>query len=172
MDLGNMVRGVVSNGFAQSLLQFWEHDEGTLELRHASSNFVYAFMRNQVQYFLRISFEQDNSIEQVKAELEFMHYLQSNGFPTVTPIQSNNQRLIETLKTSEGTYIAVVFTAANGITLDEDTITEEQMEEWGKSLAYLHYLSKTFNPLGEKRKSWIDTVQFMESLFKNIQEKN
>ncbi|WP_339212549.1 phosphotransferase [Solibacillus sp. FSL W8-0372] len=166
MDLGNMVRGVVSNGFAQSLLQFWEHDEGTLELRHASSNFVYAFMRNQVQYFLRISFEQDNSIEQVKAELEFMHYLQSNGFPTVTPIQSNNQRLIETLKTSEGTYIAVVFTAANGITLDEDTITEEQMEEWGKSLAYLHYLSKTFNPLGEKRKSWIDTVQFMESLFK------
>ncbi|MEK4130245.1 phosphotransferase [Solibacillus sp. FSL W8-0474] len=166
MDLGNMVRGVASNGVAQSLLQFWEHDEGTLELRRASSNFVYAFMRNQVQYFLRLSFDQDNSIEQIKAELEFMHYLHSNGFPTVTPIPTKNQKLIETLKTPDGTYIAVVFSAANGVTLDEDTITEEQMEEWGKSLASLHCLSKTFNPLGEKRKSWLDSVQFMESLFK------
>lgn len=166
MDLGNMVRGVASNAFAQSLLQCWEYDEGTLELRRASSNFVYAFERNQVQYFLRLSFDQDNSIEQIKAELEFMRYLHSNGFPTVTGIQSNNQRLIETLKTPEGTYIAVVFSAATGITLDEDTITEEQMEEWGKSLASLHCLSKTFNPLGEKRKSWLDTVQFMESVFK------
>lgn len=166
MDLGNMVSGVASNGVAQNLLQFWEHDEGTLEFQRASSNFVYAFMRNQVQYFLRLSFDQDNSIEQIKAELEFMHYLHSNGFPTVTPIQSNNQRLIETLKTPEGTYIAVVFSAANGVTLDEDTITEDQMEEWGKSLASLHCLSKTFNPLGEKRKSWLDTVKFMESVFK------
>lgn len=166
MDLGNMVRGVASNEFAQSLLQFWEHDEGTLEFRRASSNFVYAFMHKKVQYFLRLSFDQDNSIEQIKAELEFMHYLHSNGFPTVTPIQSNNQRLIETLKTPEGTYIAVVFSAAKGVTLDEDTITEEQMEEWGKSLASLHCLSKTFNPLGEKRKNWLDTVQFMESVFK------
>ena len=166
MDLGNMVRGVASDAFAKSLLQFWEHDEGTLELWRASSNFVYAFERNQVQYFLRISFDQDNSIEQIKAELEFMQYLQSNGFPTVTPIQSNNKKLIETLKTPEGTYIAVVFNAANGINLDEDTITEKQMEEWGKSLASLHCLSKTYQPVCDRRKNWLDTVQFMEKVFK------
>lgn len=166
MDLGNMVRGVSSDAFAKALLQFWEHDEGTLELWRASSNFVYAFEYNQVQYFLRLSFDQDNSIEQIKAELEFMQYLQSNGFPTVTPIQSINKKLIETLKTPEGTYIAVVFNAANGINLDEDTITEKQMEEWGKSLASLHCLSKTFEPVCNRRKSWLDTVQFIESIFK------
>lgn len=166
MDLGNMVRGVASDAFAQSLLQFWEHDEGTLELWRASSNFVYAFERNQVQYFLRISLDQDNGIGQIKAELAFMQYLQSNGYPTVTPIQSMNRKLIETLKTPEGTYIAVVFSAANGNNLDSDTITEKQMEEWGKSLASLHCLSKIFEPVCDGRKSWRDTVQFMENVFK------
>ena len=136
MDLGNMLRGVANNAFAQSLLQFWEYDEGTLGLWRASSNFVFAFQCNQVQYFLRISFEQDNSIEQIRAELEFMQYLQSNEFPTVTPIQSKNKKLIETLKTPEGTYFAVVFNVANGINLDDDTINEKQMEEWGKHLPH------------------------------------
>ena len=170
MDLGNMVRGLASDAFAQSLLQFWEYDEGTLKLWRASSNFVYAFERNQVQQFLRLSFDQDNSIEQIKAELEFMQYLHSNDFPTVTPIQSLNGKLIETLKTPKGTYIAVVYSAANGNNLDADTITETQMEEWGKSLASLHCLSKTYEPVHNRRKSWLDTVQFMESVFKKYRE--
>lgn len=165
MNLGNMVRGLSSDTVAKSLIQFWEYDEGTLEVWRASSNFVYAFESNQVQYFLRFCFDQDNSIEQIKAELEFMQYLQLNEFPTVTPIYSISGKLIETLKSPEGTYIAVVFSAANGINLDSDTITEKQMEEWGKSLASLHSLSKTFEPVSERRKSWLDTVQFMESIF-------
>lgn len=169
MDLGNMVRGVASDAVAQSLVKFWEYDEGTLKLWRASSNFVYAFERNQVQYFLRISFEQDNSIDQIIAELEFMQYLQLNGFPSVTPIRSISGKLIETLKTPEGTYIAVVFSAANGINLDTDTISAKQMEEWGKSLASFHCLSKTFEPVFERRKSWLDTVQFMENVFKEHQ---
>lgn len=165
MNLGNMVRGLSSDIVAQSLIQFWEYDEGTLEVWRASSNFVYAFEHNQVQYFLRFSFDQDNSIDQIKAELEFLHYLQLNVFPSVTPIPSISGELIETLKTPEGTYIAVVFSAAKGINLGSDTITEKQMEEWGKSLASLHYLSKTFEPVIERRKSWLDTVKFMESVF-------
>ncbi|ATP40763.1 aminoglycoside phosphotransferase [Solibacillus sp. R5-41] len=166
MDLGNMVRGVASDAVAQRLVQFWEYDEGTLELWRASANFVYAFERNQDQYFLRFNFEQDKSIKQTKAELEFIQYLQLNGFPSITPIQSLSGELIETLKTAEGTYIAVVFSAANGINLDAETITAKQMEEWGKSLASLHCLSKNFEPLFERRKSWLDTIQFMESVFK------
>jgi len=165
MKLENMVRGLASDTIAQRLIQFWEYDEGTLELWRASSNFVYAFERNRVQYFLRFSFEQDKNIEQLKAELEYMQYLHLNGFPSVTPIKSISGELIETLMTSEGTYIAVVFSAANGINLDSDTITKKQMEEWGKSLGSLHCLSKKFEPGPERRINWLDTVQFMESVF-------
>ncbi|MFJ5770131.1 phosphotransferase enzyme family protein [Psychrobacillus sp. NPDC093180] len=165
MNLGNMVRGLTSETVAKSLILFWEYDEGTLEIWRASSNFVYAFKNNQVPYFLRFCSDQDNSVEQIKAELEFMQYLLLNEFPTVSPIYSISGNLIETLKTPEGTYIATVFSAAKGINLDADTITQKQMEEWGKSLASLHCLSKTFEPAFERRKSWLDTVQFMESVF-------
>lgn len=165
MKLENMVRGLASDTIAQRLIQFWEHDEGTLELWRASSNFVYAFERNQVKYFLRFSFEQDKNIEQLKAELEYMQYLHLNGFPSVTPIKSLSGELMETLMTPEATYIAVVFSAAKGINLDSDTITEKQMEEWGKSLGSLHCLSKKFEPVSERRNSWVDTIHFMESVF-------
>lgn len=165
MKLENMARVLASDTVAQRLIQFWEYDEGTLKLCRASSNFVYAFERNQVPYFLRFSFEQEKTIEQLKAELEYMQYLHLNGFPTVTPIQSISGELIETLMTSVGKYFAIVFSAAKGINLNSDTITENQMEEWGKSLGSLHCLSKKFEPESERRKSWLDTVQFMGSVF-------
>lgn len=165
MNLGNMVRGLASDAVAQRLVQCWEYDEGTLALWRASTNFVYAFEHKQIQYFLRVSFDQEKSIEQIKAELAFMQYLQLNGLPAVSPIHSISGRLIETLQTPEGTYMAVVFSAANGINLDADTMTTKQMEEWGKSLASLHFLSKTFEPVSERRASWLDTVQFMENVF-------
>ncbi len=164
MNLGNMVRGLANDTVAQNLIQFWEHDKDTLKVWRASSNFVYAFERNQVQYFLRFSSDQDNSIEQIEAELEFMHYLQRNKFPCVTSIPSISGKLIEQVKTPEGTYIAVVFSAAKGTNLESETITEKQMEEWGQSLASLHCLSKNFESISERRKSWLDTVQFMESV--------
>ena len=80
LNLRKMVRGVESDDYAKELIKFWKYDEGTLELWRASSNFVYSFEYNNVQYFLRISLDQDNSIEEIKAELDFMKYLRLNGF--------------------------------------------------------------------------------------------
>lgn len=73
MKLSNMVKGLASDAVAKSLIQNWEHDEGSLKFWRASSNFVYAFRNNQEIFFLRFSFDQENSIEQMKAELEFMN---------------------------------------------------------------------------------------------------
>jgi Ser/Thr protein kinase RdoA (MazF antagonist) len=97
MNLENMVRGLSSEIVANNLINFWEHDEGSLEVRRASSNFVYAFECNKVQNFLRFSFDQDNSVEKIIAELEFMQYLQRNKFPCVTAIRS---KLVNLLKQS------------------------------------------------------------------------
>lgn len=51
MKLSNMVRGLASDAVAKSLIQNWEHDEGTLTFWRASSNFVYAFENKQEKYF-------------------------------------------------------------------------------------------------------------------------
>ncbi|MDQ0091377.1 Ser/Thr protein kinase RdoA (MazF antagonist) [Paenibacillus anaericanus] len=112
MKLSNMIKGVDSDAVAKSLIQNWEHDEATLIFWRASSNFVYAFENKQEKYFLRFSFDQENSIEQIKAELDFMEYLKSNHYPCVSPILSVNGLYIETVENSEGTYFAVVFSSA------------------------------------------------------------
>ncbi|MEC0135178.1 MULTISPECIES: phosphotransferase [Paenibacillus] len=157
MKLSNMVRGLASDAVAKSLIQNWEHDEGTLTFWRASSNFVYAFENKQEKYFLRFSYDQESSIEQITAELEFMEYLKSNDYPCVSPILSVNGKYIETVLKSEGTYFAVVFSSAHGNTLDEN-ITEVQCEDWGRSLASLHQLSKVYEPVSTKRFNWQDIL--------------
>lgn len=161
MNLKTMVIGLTSDHVARDLIRNWEHDEGSLRFWRASSNFVYAFQRNQERFFLRFSTEQDHAIEQIEAELEFIQYLIANHYPCVSPVSSINDKLIEKAQTSEGKYFAVVFHAAKGRKLDE-SLSPEQCEEWGKSLARLHSLSAVYEPVHSERKSWRDILGWIE----------
>ncbi|MGG0934985.1 phosphotransferase [Brevibacillus centrosporus] len=169
MKLSNMVKGLASDAVAKSLIQNWEHDEGTLMFWRASSNFVYAFEHKQEKYFLRFSYDQENSFEQITAELEFMKYLKSNHYPCVSPILSVNEKYIETVQNSERTYFAVVFSSAKGITLNEN-ITEVQCEDWGRSLASLHQLSRVYEPSDTKRSNWQDILQKINDMLQRYPE--
>jgi Ser/Thr protein kinase RdoA (MazF antagonist) len=162
IQLDTIVKGEASNFVAKSLMEHWEHDEGTLRFWRASSNFVYVFERNQERYFLRFSFEKENSQEQIIAELDFMRYVSENGYLCVSPIPSISGNFIEEVSTIDGTYFGVVFSKAEGSQLDED-LTEAQSEEWGKLLASLHALAENYKPTDLKRKSWRDAVQFIHS---------
>lgn len=169
MKLSNMVKGLASDAVAKSLIQNWKHDEGTLMFWRASSNFVYAFENKQEKYFLRFSYDEENSFEQITAELEFMRYLKSNHYPCVSPILSRSGKYIETVQNSERTYFAVVFSSAKGITLNEN-ITEVQCEDWGRSLASLHQLSKVYVPSDTKRSNWQDILQRINDMLQRYPE--
>ncbi|WP_244864549.1 phosphotransferase enzyme family protein [Paenibacillus sp. J23TS9] len=166
MNLKTMVIGLSSDHVARDLIRNWEHDKGSLRFWRASSNFVYAFQRNQERYFLRFSTEQDHDMEQIVAELEFMQYLIANHFPCVSPVSSINDKLIETVQNSEGKYFAVVFHAAQGTNLDE-SLSPEQCEEWGRSLARLHSLSAVYKPVHSERKSWRDILGWIDHVLQN-----
>lgn len=58
---------------------------------------------------------------------------------------------------SEGAYIGVVFSDAEGESLDCDQMNDSQIEAWGKSLGSLHVRSQEYEPPKEiKRKDWRD----------------
>ncbi|QFF97709.1 aminoglycoside phosphotransferase [Psychrobacillus glaciei] len=165
MELSTMKAGFSSLEVAESLLQHWKHDEGTLIFWRASSNFVCAFERKGIRFFLRFSFEDENTLEQIKEELDFMEYLKKNNFPCVSPILSLNNNFIETVKTSDGGYFGVVFSAASGTHLDEEEdLLDSQLEQWGRSLATLHNLSMNYEIKNKKRKSWQDTLLFIKNV--------
>lgn len=165
MNLRNMITGLSSDTVAQRLIQLWEHDEGTLQFWRASSNFVYVFEHNHEKYFLRFAYEQENNMKNIIAELDFMNFLRSHEFPCVSPIASKTDKLIETVTTSDGLYYAVVFSAAKGIPLN-DSLMEMQSEDWGRSLATLHMLSKLYKPVEFRRKSWQDILHDIESVLR------
>lgn len=165
MSLKNMVRGSENESVARQLIPFWEHDTGTLKFWRASSNFVYLFERNGTRFFLRFIHEEDNTIGNIQAELDFMLYLISKGYPTVAPVPSRNGNWIETIRTAaDGSYYGVVFEQSKGIHLPLDQMTDRHAEEWGRSLASLHILSETYSSGAAARGSWLDTLTFVSSI--------
>lgn len=165
MSLKNMVRGSKNDSVAKRLIQSWEHDTGTLQFWRASSNFVYLFERNGARHFLRFIHEEDNSLENIQAELDFMQYLIAGGYPTAAPVLSSNENWIETIRTADhGRYYGVVFEQAKGVHLPLDRMTDRQANEWGKSLASMHILSEAYPSGATKRGSWLDALTFVSSV--------
>jgi Ser/Thr protein kinase RdoA (MazF antagonist) len=163
MRLDTIIKGERSSAMIDRFMERWEYDAGTFQFWRASSNFVYVFKWNQEKYFLRFSHEEDNSYDQVVAEIDFMRYLKENGYPCVSPIPSINGNFIEEVSTTDGRYFGAVFSEAAGSQLDEN-LTEAQSEAWGRSLATLHGLAKTYKPTGIKRKGWQDAIAFIEDV--------
>lgn len=165
MNLVNMVKGLAMDMVASRIIENWEHDKGTLKFWRASSNFVYVFAYKNKKYFLRFCHEEENSIEQINAELSFLEYLKSRNYSCASPVLSIHDKYVEQVVDQEENYFAVVFQSAEGITLDEG-LTEEQGEKWGQSLALLHQLSKEYKPSGTPRVSWQDILLEIENTLK------
>lgn len=164
MHLNNMVRGTASAIPSELLLQLWEHDAGTLKFWRASSNFVYTFERNGARYFLRYIHEEDNTSEQIQAELDFILYLIGQGYPAAAPVRSRNGQWMETIATEHGRYFGVVFEEAKGSHVPLEHMSDDHLTSWGRALASLHHLSETYRPDTLSRKSWDDALHFISSV--------
>jgi Ser/Thr protein kinase RdoA (MazF antagonist) len=111
MSLKNMVRGLENDAPAKQLIQLWDHDDGTLKLWRASSNFVYLFERNGERHFLRFIHEEDNTIENVQAELDFVRYLTAKAYPAAAPVRSRNGNWIETIVSQMTDVITALYSS-------------------------------------------------------------
>jgi Ser/Thr protein kinase RdoA (MazF antagonist) len=165
MKLKNLVCN--TDQVAQEILKNWEHDGQSLNFWRGSSNYVYFFTNKNEKYWLRFSKKDENSLEQIKAEIEFLLHLKNNNYPSVYPIKSYNDNYVEVIEIELETYYAVVFNKADGVNLEIDDMTESQFESWGKSLASLHNLSKSYRPKKYIRQSWKEMLQFTRDILSN-----
>ncbi|WP_337100366.1 GNAT family N-acetyltransferase [Paenibacillus sp. YIM B09110] len=170
MYLKNMIRGTVSPIPSEQLLELWEHDAGTLKFWRASSNFVYTFERSGTRYFLRFIHEEDNTPQQIEAELDFILYLIAQGYPAAAPVRSKNGHWLETISTEHGRYFGTVFEQAKGSHIPLEQMSDDHLTSWGKALASLHHLSETYRPDTNSRKSWDDALHFISSVLQRYPE--
>ncbi len=166
MKLKNLVCD--TDQVANEILKNWDHDRNSLNFWRGSANYVYFFKNEKEIYWLRFSKKDENSLEQIEAEIEFLLYLKNSGFPAVYPIKSKNNKYVEVVENDLNTYYAVVFNKADGVNLDIDDMAESQFECWGKSLALLHNLSKSFKPKEYVRNSWKEMLEFTRDILSNF----
>lgn len=172
MSLMNMVRGTENDLPAKEMIKYWNHEPGTMEFVRASSNFIYTFQWHGKRYYLRFTHEEDNSAHNIQAELDFMMYLLDQGYDTVAPVRSKSGNWIETIITECGRYHGVVFEQAQGVIVSLDELKEPEFFQWGQSLARLHHLSETYAPSAPYRKSWVDSLQFINSVLSRHPEEH
>ena len=131
-------------------LKNWAHDEASLDetISHfrISSNAVYPFFNDGKICFLRLAPVEEKTGSNVAGELEFVSYLNENGFPALPPLKAKSGETLLILDTRWEKYYASAFGGVDGTPIEDVELTENVMLEYGRTLGDLHALSRRFVP--------------------------
>lgn len=120
-------------------------------------NFIYGFEKNQQSYILRISHTSHRTIEDTRAELDFVHYLANHGAHVSQPIASIHNRMVEPILAIDGSYFtASCYHKAKGEQPTRSHLSESFLFNYGRTIGQFHRLTCQYQPsLGiQKRFVW------------------
>lgn len=146
---------------AETILECWGFDEGSVQTVRFSTNFVFLFRQQGIKRFLRFSPAWERPVEHIQAETELLMKLVNNGFQVAQPVTSKSGNLVETVQTGLGAFHAVVFTALSGKHLQLENLSESQFREWGSALGRLHAACKGYGVGCLNRPSWKEHLDFV-----------
>ena len=126
------------------------------------NNFVYSFIKQSKNYILRGGTRHPS--EQVKAELEWLFYLDSSGVNVSLPVKSDKDSYLELIEYKGKSVNVMVFEKAPGEAVDyrnPDVWNEELWEEMGRTLGRMHLAAVEYNSkeLDFKRFTAFESVQ-------------
>jgi Ser/Thr protein kinase RdoA (MazF antagonist) len=134
---------------AAMLLGNWEHDRPSAQLFGSfriSANAVYPFLRHGERCYLRFAPLAEKSLESLEAELAFLCYLRTNGFPAAEPLPAESGEVALCSETPWGQYCACAFRSVRGRPLNAEPLRTEQVRQAGGTLGALHALSRAWPP--------------------------
>lgn len=98
------------------IVKNWAYDEDSLEMfqfYRISSNAIYPFRYKGKIRLLRFAPVKEKSKQNLEAELEFISYLRTNGFP-IGGLESKSGQYLIKVGTPWGAYYALVFNRVPG----------------------------------------------------------
>jgi amicoumacin kinase len=120
-----------------------------------SDNSVYSFEIGDParRYFLRLTHPEHRQLNQIQAELDFVLYLNGEGFPVSRPVLSMENRLVERVSAE---YFACVFEAATGalVEVGSSDWSKKLFLTWGNFMGRMHRAAERYVPRGPKRFRW------------------
>lgn len=143
---------------ARLALTHWAHEEAGLEELlsrfRISANAVYPFWQEGRLCFLRLAPTEEKQKDRLLAELDYLSYLQTAGFPTAAPLPSLDRNRLLTLHTGWGDWYAQAFAGVPGTRLDRLEPDTEKLALCGQTLGRLHALSAQYPPDPRVRDVW------------------
>lgn len=111
---------------------------------------VYDFKRGGRDFILRLSPPNDDvNLTAQKSILAWMSYLAEHGAYVPAPLPSRNGNLIEVVSSSEGEWLAVAYTRAEGVlseTMPLDQWANSQYQVLGRSIGKIHAVARGYVP--------------------------
>ncbi|MDF2673556.1 MAG: hypothetical protein K0R09_1821 [Clostridiales bacterium] len=154
---------------ATMIVKNWDYDSLDLfKYWRISSNAIYPFKNQEKVHFLRIAPVDEKSEEAILGELEFLRYLRDKSYTAILAKPSKNGKELEIVNTPWGKYYAVVFERVKGEALEDTQITNDIALLWGKALGRLHKLSQAYIPIGQKRCSWKDQIDWVKKVLNDF----
>ncbi|SDY90653.1 Ser/Thr protein kinase RdoA involved in Cpx stress response, MazF antagonist [Evansella caseinilytica] len=111
-------------------------------------NFIYSGEAHGKTIVLRYCHSSHRTMEQIDAEMDWLHYLKRNGAAVCGPLPSVNGRLAEEIAVDGSEFYLSAFEMAEGKHVDINTNKENTtfFYRWGKAIGELHRLTKDYQP--------------------------
>lgn len=148
---------------AQMLLHNWQISRGHAQrIAHfrSSANSVYTLECDAGAFFLRVTPADEKTPPTIQAELHFLRYLHTQGYPAVQFIPTAKGHDFVTADTPWGPHSMVVFEKAPGKPLEQTPYSDEAFAKYGQALGRLHHLSQAYAPADIQRPDWRERLDW------------
>ncbi len=152
---------------AKEALRHWPHDADTLDesLTHfrISSNAVYPYRCEGQLCFLRLAPTEEKLEINLAGELAFLAYLQARDFPALRIIPTKDNAPYMLLHTAYGDYYASAFQGVAGKPIEDLTLSPALLQEYGRTLGWLHNLSSSYEPT-QRKWTYLDALDWIDAV--------
>lgn len=157
---GSGIMKCYNESVLQEALLRYGGDKHTISNLEASESFVYAYEAQGNEYILKIRHSSVRSADQIRGELDWLHFLSNNGVRVSGTIPSKNDKHIEIIEVDNSYFTAVAYEKARGKMLDGNRYDPALLEQWGQIMGKMHNLAKLYQPADPvyKRPEWHESM--------------
>ena len=143
------------NPVVEHIAAAWDHDPGTVRFFRSSANSVYTVERAGQRAYLRLSPGSERPGQAIRAEIDMLQWLHQSGEPVVQALPTPAGELVASSQTDLGTVHAVLFDALPGAMRSLESLTPDDMRQWGVTVGRLHAaMQRVPSGFGERPTPW------------------
>ena len=129
-------------------------------LQHRGVNDTYLFKHDDNEYYFKVYYYGLRTFEELQAEVEIVNHLKKDRISVSFPLETKAGHYIVKLNAPEGKRFGILYSAATGICVSNDAITDAMTKNLG---AYFGRIHKSWDRIVKPVNRWkIDLKTFVD----------